>query len=291
MDTRELLKKVRRIEIKTRGLTTQVFTGEYHAAFKGRGMAFSEVREYQPGDEIRTIDWNVTARFNHPYVKVFQEERELSVMLLLDMSGSADFGTNQLTKRELMAEIAAVLAFSAIQNNDKIGLMLFTDHIELFIPPKKGKSHVLRVIREIIDFEPKSPKTDIAAAVRSFSNTIKRRSIGFLISDFLAPDCEKALRIASGRHDMVALHLLDERETELPNVGWMAFSDPESGEKKWINTASQRVRVQYKADALQRNDSIRKMLQRSGVDFTTIHTGSDYIRPLMGLFKRRERAA
>ncbi len=291
MDTRELLKKVRKIEIKTRGLTTQVFTGEYHAAFKGKGMAFSEVREYQPGDEIRTIDWNVTARFNHPFVKVFQEERELSVMLLVDMSASGNFGTLSSSKRELMAEIAAVLAFSAIQNNDKIGLMLFTRYTELFIPPKKGKTHVLRIIREIIDFEPKESGTDIASAVRNFANTIKRRSVGFLLTDFLDRNCEKALRICNSRHDLVAVRISDSRESELPRVGWLQAKDPETGELRWIDTQSATVRKKYKAEALQRKDETLKMLRRSGVDFTSIQTGDDYILPLMKLFKQRERAA
>jgi uncharacterized protein (DUF58 family) len=291
MDTRELLKKVRKIEIKTRGLTTQVFTGEYHAAFKGKGMAFSEVREYQPGDEIRTIDWNVTARFNHPFVKVFQEERELSVMLLVDMSASGNFGTLSSSKRELMAEIAAVLAFSAIQNNDKIGLMLFTRYTELFIPPKKGKSHVLRIIREIIDFEPKKSGTDIASAVRNFANTIKRRSVGFLLTDFLDQNCEKALRICNSRHDLVAVRISDPRESDLPRVGWLQAKDPETGELRWIDTHSATVRKKYKAEALQRKDETLKMLRRSGVDFTSIQTGDDYILPLMKLFKQRERAA
>lgn len=291
MDTRELLKKVRKIEIKTRGLTTQVFTGEYHAAFKGKGMAFSEVREYQPGDEIRTIDWNVTARFNHPFVKVFQEERELSVMLLVDMSASGNFGTLSSSKRELMAEIAAVLAFSAIQNNDKIGLMLFTRYTELFIPPKKGKTHVLRIIREIIDFEPKESGTDIASAVRNFANTIKRRSVGFLLTDFLDQNCEKALRICNSRHDLVAVRISDSRESELPRVGWLQAKDPETGELRWIDTQSATVRKKYKAEALQRKDETLKMLRRSGVDFTSIQTGDDYILPLMKLFKQRERAA
>ncbi len=291
MDTRELIKRVRKIEIKTRGLTTQVFSGEYHAAFKGRGMAFSEVREYQPGDEIRTIDWNVTARLNHPYVKVFQEERELSVMLLMDMSGSTDFGTKSSTKRELMAEIAAVLAFSAIQNNDKIGMMLFTDQTELFIPPKKGRSHVLRIIREIIDFQPANNGTDVGAAVRAFSNTIKRRSVGFILSDFIDQDCEMALKIAVRKHDLVALRITDQRESEMPNVGWAEFVDPETGRRSWVNTSSRKRRIGYKEEALRRADEARNMLKRSGVDHASIETGQDYIKPLMQLFKRRERAA
>jgi uncharacterized protein (DUF58 family) len=289
MDTRALLKKVRKIEIKTRGLTTQVFGGEYHAAFKGRGMAFSEVREYQAGDEIRTIDWNVTARLGHPYVKIFQEERELSVMLLIDMSASTLFGTKLVTKRELIAEVAAVLAFSAIQNNDKIGLMLFTDRIELFIPPKKGKSHVLRIIREIIDFQPQGIGTDPALAIQTFSNTIKRRSIGFVISDFIAPSCEKALKVGVRKHDLVALKITDPREKEIPAVGWAAFQDPESGVTKWMNTSAASVRKTFKAKALQRENDIKEMFRKSGVDYAPIESGQDYIVPIMNLFKRRER--
>ena len=291
MDTRELLKKVRRIEIKTRGLTNQIFSGEYHSAFKGRGMAFSEVREYMPGDEIRTIDWNVTARLSHPYVKVFEEERELTLMLLADMSASESFGTRNQLKREMLAEICAVLAFSAVQNNDKVGISLFTDEVELFIPPKKGRSHALRIIREILDFDPKSKGTDVNTALQHFTRSIKRKSIGFVISDFLDHNFERSLKIAAQKHDMVAIRLADHSEEELPNVGIAQFRDPETGEMLWINTSSKKARTAYKAAALQRAALTRTMFKRSGVDFAEILTHEDYVRKLMGLFQRRIAAA
>ncbi len=236
MDSKELIKKVRTIEIKTRGLSRQIFAGEYHSAFKGKGMAFSEVREYQIGDPIKDIDWHVTARFNHPYVKIYEEEREMTVMLLVDMSASQGFGTSEKMKNELLAEISAVLAFSAIQNNDKIGVIFFTDKVEKFIPPKKGKKHILRIIREMIDFEPESQKTNVAEVLRYLTNALKKRSTAFLISDFRSDDYLDAMRIAGKKHDLVAIRVFDERESVLPSLGLMNLTDPETGETRWINT-------------------------------------------------------
>ncbi len=287
METKELLKKVRKIEIKTRGLSTQVFSGEYHSAFKGRGMAFAEVREYMPGDEIRTIDWNVTARFNHTYVKVFHEERELTVMLMVDISSSELFGSEKVIKKEIIAEVCAVLAFSVTQNNDKIGVMLFTDEVELFIPPKKGRKHILRIIRELIEFKPKSNKTNIANALKHFNNVIKKRSVGFLISDFYDNDFEHALKIANRRHDIIALQIQDKREVEMPNIGIVKFEDAESGNTKWINTSSKKTRTKYKAEALKRDAELKDVFRRAGVDYTKIETHKPYTIPLMNLFKRR----
>lgn len=288
METKELLKRVRKIEIKTRGLSNQIFSGEYHSAFKGRGMAFSEVREYQPGDEIRTIDWNVTARLNHPYVKVFEEERELTVMLLVDVSESGNFGTQTQLKKQQITEICAVLAFSAIQNNDKIGVIFFSDKIEKFIPPKKGKSHTLRIISELINFEPESKKTDITEALRYFSNVIKKRSIAFLLSDFIDDGFGDALKIANKKHDLVALQVTDLREKELPNVGLVPFFDSESGESKWVDTSDKKVRTTYKANALKRQAELDDLFRKSGVDHAAIETHKSYVQPLMNLFKRRE---
>jgi len=287
METKELLKKVRKIEIKTKGLSTQVFSGEYHSAFKGRGMAFAEVREYMPGDEIRTIDWNVTARFNHPYVKVFHEERELTVMLMVDISSSELFGSEKVIKKEIIAEVCAVLAFSVTQNNDKIGVMLFTDEVELFIPPKKGRKHILRIIRELIEFKPKSNKTDISNALKHFNNVIKKRSVGFIISDFMDNDFERALKIANRRHDIIALQVQDKREVEMPNIGIAKFEDIESGSKTWINTSRKKTRTQYKARALKRDAELKDVFRRAGVDYTKIETHKPYTIPLMNLFKRR----
>ena len=287
MDTKELLKKVRKIEIKTKGLSNQVFSGEYNSAFKGRGMAFAEVREYMPGDEIRTIDWNVTARFNHPYVKVFHEERELTVMLMVDISSSVIFGSDQVIKKEIIAELCAVISFSATQNNDKIGVMLFTDEVELYIPPKKGKKHILRIIRELIEFKPLSNKTDISNALRHFNNVIKKRSVGFIISDFMTTGFENSLKVANRRHDIIALQVQDIRELEMPNIGIVKFEDNETGETKWINTANKKTRIKYKANALRRNGELKEIFRRAGVDFTTIDTNKPYVIPLMNLFKRR----
>ena len=246
-NTTELLKKVRRIELRTRGLSNQIFSGEYHSAFKGRGMAFSEVREYLPGDEIRTIDWNVTARFNEPYVKVFEEERELTTMLLIDVSASDAFGTQKQLKKGLITELSAVLSFSAIQNNDKVGVIFFSDRIEKFIPPKKGKSHILRIIRELIELKPSGRKTNLAEALRFLSNVIKKRCISFIISDFIDDHFEDELKLVNKRHDTIALQVYDRREYELPNIGLAKFIDAETGQVKWVNTSSKKVRIKYKA--------------------------------------------
>ena len=287
METSELLKKVRKIEIKTRGLSKQVFSGEYHSAFKGRGMAFSEVRNYIPGDEIRTIDWNVTARFNEPFVKLFEEERELTVMLLIDISGSKSFGTNQVSKREFIAEIGAVLAFSATQNNDKIGAILFSDKIELYIPPKKGRKHILRIIRELIEFKPSSTKTNISEVLQNFNNLIKKRSIAFLISDFINKDYEDALKITSKKHDLIALRVVDQRERNLTDVGLSLFKDSESGKEIWINTSNKRVREQYYQNALAIEHNTSQIFKRAKVDNANLNTQTGYIKPLMNLFKKR----
>ncbi len=290
MQTKELLKKVRKIEIKTKGLSNQIFSGEYHSAFKGRGMTFSEVREYAHGDEIRTIDWNVTARFGSPHVKVFEEERELTVMLLVDVSGSQYVGSDEQMKRELIAEICAVISFSAIQNNDKIGAMFFTDKTELFIPPSKGKKHILRIIRELIELKPTSKQTDIAEALRHYTNAIKKKSIGFLLSDFKTKNkeqLEKALKITNRRHDLVAVKVKDKNEEELPNIGFVKFEDLETNKTKWVNTSSKKVRRNYKVNALKEEDEIKEMLRKSGVDFTTVETDKSYIKPLIDLFKHR----
>lgn len=288
MDTKELLKKVRKIEIKTRGLSNQIFSGEYQTAFKGRGMAFSEVREYQVGDEIRTIDWNVTARFNHPYVKVFDEEREMTVMLLVDVSGSKNFGTQTQQKQELATELCAVLAFSAIQNNDKVGVLFFSDQVEKFIPPKKGRSHILMIIRELIDFKPAHKGTNVAEALRYFTSAIKKRSTAFLISDFMSEKFENELKIANRKHDLVALKLYDIHEEEFPDLGLIPVADEESGRVEWINTGDKKVRQAYKAAALERNGRLQDLFRRSGVDYTSIGTHQSYIQPLMTLFKKRE---
>tara|TARA_B110000285_G_C15086392_1_gene596443 strand:+ start:873 stop:1736 length:864 start_codon:yes stop_codon:yes gene_type:complete len=287
LETSELLKKVRKIEIKTKGLSKQVFSGEYHSAFKGRGMAFSEVRNYIPGDEIRTIDWNVTARFNEPYVKVFEEERELTVMLIVDISGSESFGSDELLKREFIAEIGAVLAFSATQNNDKIGAILFSDQIELYIPPKKGRKHILRIIRELIEFKPKSNLTNIGQVVQHFNNLVKKRAIAFLISDFIDQNLEKALKITAKKHDLIALRIFDQREKELPNIGLTLFEDGESGNRKWINTSKKRVRETYYNNSLSREHNILEIFKKSKVDHANICIQSGYIKPLMNLFKKR----
>lgn len=287
METKELLKKVRKIEIKTRGLSSQLFSGEYHTAFKGKGMAFSEVREYMPGDEIRTIDWNVTARFNHPYVKVFEEEREMTVMLLIDVSASEAFGTQEQSKREMMAEIAATLSFSAIQNNDKIGVILFSDEIELFIPPKKGKKHILRIIRELIEITPKSNKTNIENALQFLRKTIKKRSIVFLLSDFFSPQFENSLRIVSKKHDTIGIRISDERESTLPNVGIVNLINPETMHEVAINTASKDARYNYTKLTRKYTESLHKLFLKNGIDYAEISTNESYIKPLMNLLKRR----
>lgn len=287
METKELIKKVRKIEIKTKRLSNQIFSGEYHSAFKGRGMAFSEVRDYAIGDEIRTIDWNVTARFNEPFVKVFEEERQLTVMLLVDISASGMFGTRQQLKRETITELCAVLAFSAVSNNDQIGLVLFSDKIEKFIPPKKGKSHILRIIRELINFEPTGKETDIELGLKYFTQMIKKKSVAFVLSDFVDQGFEDALKIASRKHDVVALKVTDKAENELPRIGIARFKDLETGESCWINTSSARVRANYKAKAAERDEQIRKLFMKTKTDFTEIHTDEGYIKPLINLFKNR----
>lgn len=287
METAELLKKVRKIEIKTRGLSNQIFSGEYHSAFKGRGMTFSEVREYQAGDDIRAIDWNVTARFNHPYVKIFEEEREMTVMLMVDVSASGNFGTQKQLKKDLITELCAVLAFSSIQNNDKIGVLFFSDKIEKFIPPKKGKSHVLRIIRDLIEFEPQHKKTEISVALKYLTGVIKKRSIAFLISDFISPDFSDALKIANKKHDVVALKIEDRREKELPDIGLIKMLDNETGEEIWINTSDKKVREAFFVNAQKRNKNLKEVFNKSGVDVAEIDVAHSYIKPLTNLFKRR----
>jgi uncharacterized protein (DUF58 family) len=284
----EILKKVRRIEIKTRGLSRNIFSGHYHSAFKGRGMAFSEVREYQFGDDIRHIDWNVTARFNTPFLKIFDEERELMVMLLIDVSGSNEFGTQGSFKEDLMTEIAAVLAFSAIQNNDKVGVIFFSDKIEKFIPPKKGTSHILRIIRELIDFKPESQGTDISEALRYLTNAIKKRCTTFLISDFMDHKFEPAIRIASGKHDLVAVRVYDARETQLPEIGMVEVYDKESSGRVWVDTTSKKVRDIYSQSWKDHEKTIDGIFKRSGIDTVGIITGQDFVKPLMKLFTLRE---
>lgn len=289
LETSDLLKKVRKIEIHTKGLVNHVFSGEYHSVFKGRGMAFSEVREYQHGDDIRLIDWNVSARFNHPYIKVFEEERELTVMLLVDVSGSGDFGTVQHMKKDIATELCAVLAFSAIQNNDKVGVIFFSDVIEKFIPPKKGRTHILRIIRELLDFQARRRKTDIAEALRYLTGAIKKRSIAFLISDFVADGYESAIKIASKKHDLIAVRLFDRRETELPSAGMLRVVDAESGGTAWVDTADPRVRQSYFRWWKERAEKRAKLLRRSGVDLIDIRVDQSYIQPLVAFFKGRER--
>ena len=283
----DILKKVRKIEIKARGLSQQMFSGEYHSAFKGRGMAFSEVREYQYGDDVRNIDWNVTARLAHPYVKIFEEERELTVMLLVDVSGSNRFGTHNQFKEELAAEVAATLAFSAIANNDKVGVLLFSDRIEKFIPPKKGRSHILRIIRELITFRPQSNGTDISQALGYFSNVIKRRCTAFLLSDFYDSGYSEALKLVAGKHDLVALRLVDRREERMEDLGMVKFYDPESTQTLWVDTGSAAVRraVDARAEAHSRN--VEETMRRYGIDMATMHTGEDFVKPLRALFARR----
>ena len=287
MEATDLIKKVRKIEIKTRGLSNHIFAGEYHSAFKGKGMTFSEVREYQYGDSIKNIDWNVTARFNTPFVKIFEEERELTVILLVDVSGSKSFGTTVQQKRDLITELSAVLSFSAINNNDKIGVILFSDKIEKFIPPKKGKKHILRIIHDLIEFKPESKGTDIAEALRFFTNAIKKRSTAFIISDFIDSGYEKALQIANNKHDIIALQDYDKREFELPNIGLVKFLDAETGETKWIDSSSRAVREQYNKYWKVRQAKLSTTFSKYSVDNVMLSTDQDYIKPLIGLFKRR----
>jgi uncharacterized protein (DUF58 family) len=291
METTELLKKVRTIEIKTRGLSNHIFSGEYHSAFKGRGMAFNEVREYQPGDDIRTIDWNVTARFNHPYIKIFEEERELTVMLIVDVSASGDFGTQKQFKNELVTELCAVLAFSAIQNNDKIGMIFFSDRIEKFIPPKKGKSHILRIIRELIEFKPEGKETNIGEALRYFTNVIKKRSIAFLISDFMGTGFTDPLKIANRKHDLVAIRVYDQRENELPNIGLMNITDAETGQQVLIDTNNKEQRIAFNSLKKKKEKELLETFARNGIDAVHLRTDRDYVKPLRALFERRGQRA
>ena len=288
MEYEELLQKVRKIEIKTRGLSNNIFAGEYHSAFKGRGMAFSEVREYQYGDDVRDIDWNVTARFNKPYIKVFEEERELTVMLLVDVSGSLDFGTQMQTKREMATEIAATLAFSAIQNNDKIGVIFFSDRIEKFIPPKKGRKHILFIIRELLDFQPVSNHTDIGMAIEYMTNAIKKRCTVFLLSDFFDhKDYTNELTIANRRHDVIAVQVYDQRMTELPNVGIVKMHDAETDEDILVDTSSKAVRRAHHEWWIQYQGWLKTVFTKSNVDSVSVRTDEDYVKALLNLFKRR----
>ena len=289
MSTSALLKKVRQIEIKTKGLSNHIFAGEYHTAFKGRGMAFSEVREYQSGDDVRSIDWNVTARYNTPFIKVFEEEREMTVMMLIDVSASGNFGTNKQFKRELATEIAAVLAFSAIKNNDKVGVIFFTDKVEEFIPPKKGKSHILRIIREVLVFQPNRKGTDITGALEYFNATIKKRSICFILSDFMTSSFEKPLRIASKKHDLVGVRIYDHREENLPNIGLIPMQDTETDEMIFVDTSNKRIRTEFARKRAEKINSIKKLFSTNGVDLINITTGNDYVKPLINFFKARGR--
>lgn len=287
METSELLKKVRTIEIKTRGLSKNIFAGEYHSAFKGRGMAFSEVREYQYGDDIRNIDWNVTARYSHPYVKVFEEERELTVMLLVDVSGSSVFGSRNMLKKNMITEISAVLAFSAIQNSDKIGVVFFSNKVEKFIPPKKGKKHILHIIRELINFKPESPETNLIEPLRYLTNAIKKRCTAFVLSDFICSDFEDALKIANNKHDVVALKIFDHRETELPQVGFIRLKDAETGKEMWVDTSVGSSRKNYHEWWQNQDNFVSEVFKRSGVDNVSISTEEDYVKPIIKLFKSR----
>ena len=288
METSELIKKVRRIEIKTRGLSHNIFAGEYHSAFKGRGMSFSEVREYQYGDDVRDIDWNVTARFNRPFVKVFEEERELTVMLLVDVSQSLDFGTAVQTKRDMLTEIAATLAFAAIQNNDKIGVIFFSDRIEKFIPPQKGRKHILYIIRELLDFEPKSNRTDIKVPLEFLTNAIKKRCTAFLLSDFIAPyNYKDALTIANRKHDIAAIQVYDRRLVELPRIGLMKVRDAESGEEMYIDTSSNAVQKAQRVWWQEHSAALSDILKKSRVDSVSVRTDWDYVKALLSLFAQR----
>ena len=287
MDTKELLKKVRKIEIKTRRLSNHIFGGEYHSTFKGRGMTFSEVRQYQFGDDVRNIDWNVTARYNEPYVKVFEEERELTMMLMVDISGSEWFGTGEQFKNEIITEIAATLAFSATQNNDKIGLILFSDTIELYIPPKKGRSHVLRIIRELIEFEPKSKQTNIAEALKFLSNVMKKKAIVFVLSDFIADDYKQTLKIVAGKHDVTGIRVYDKREENIPNLGVVQMQDEETGELMLVNTSSKKVRTNYGKFYNEKVDYYKDSFTKSGAGVIDCRVDESYVKKLLGYFKQR----
>jgi uncharacterized protein (DUF58 family) len=287
MDTKELLKQVRQIEIKTKGLVNQVFSGEYHSVFKGRGMEFSEVREYQFGDDIRNIDWNVTARFGHPFIKIFEEERELTVILMVDLSGSLIFGTEDKTKQQIAAELSAILAFSALKNNDKVGLLLFTDKIEKFVPPRKWKKHVLRIIREVLSFEPEGKATNIREALEYLNHAIKKRSIVFLLSDFMDEGYDKILRVVGKRHDFIGIVMNDKRENEIPQMGLVKFTDAETGEERWIDTNDSRIR-KHLTEVRQKVTAQRKSLFiKSRLDSIEIQTGKDYVKPLVQFFRVR----
>lgn len=288
METSDLLKRVRQIEIKTRGLSNNIFAGQYHSAFKGKGMSFSEVREYQYGDDVRDIDWNVTARYNKSFVKVFEEERELTVMLLIDVSNSLDFGTVKQLKKDMVTEIAATLAFSAIQNNDKIGVIFFSDRIEKFIPPKKGRKHILYIIRELLDFKPESKRTDIKMAVEYLTNVIKKRCTTFMISDFIDEnDFRNALTIANRKHDIVAIQVYDRRMAELPDVGLMKVRDAETGHEQWIDTSSRALRRAHNDWWIQRQGVLNETFTKSNVDSVSIRTDQDYVKSLLNLFAKR----
>ena len=289
METSELLKKVRRIEIKTKGLSKHIFSGEYHSAFKGRGMSFSEVRGYQYGDDVRNIDWNVTARTGDPYIKVFEEERELTVMLLVDISPSSFFGTNEQMKNEIITEISAVLAFSAINNNDKVGIIFFSDKVEKFIPPKKGKQHILRIIRELIDFEPEGKGTNLAIALEYLNNIIKKRCTTFILSDFFTKDYETSLRIAARRHDIIGVHLYDSREMEIPNVGLVRVLDAETRKRIWLDTSVKRIRERYKNWFQDNFEYMKNTFAKSGADVVSIQTNESYVNALLKFFKKRGR--
>ncbi len=287
MDTKELLKKVRKIEIKTRRLSNHIFGGEYHSTFKGRGMTFSEVRQYQYGDDVRNIDWNVTARYNEPYIKVFEEERELTMMLMVDISGSEFFGTESQFKNEIVTEIAATLAFSATQNNDKIGLILFTDQIELYIPPKKGRSHVLRIIRELIEFKPQGSKTDIEAAFKFLSSIMKKRAIVFFLSDFIDENYERTLKIAANKHDVTGIRVYDRHEQEIPNLGIVQMQDEESGELMLVDTSSKKIRGNYSRYYQDRVDFFKESFAKSGAGAIHCRVDESYVKKLLGYFKTR----
>ncbi len=287
MDTKELLKKVRKIEIKTKRLSNHIFGGEYHSTFKGRGMTFSEVRQYQFGDDIRAIDWNVTARYNEPYVKVFEEERELTMMLMVDVSGSELFGTSTQFKKDTVTEIAATLAFSAIQNNDKVGLILFSDQIELYIPPKKGKSHVLRIIRELIEFSPKSRKTNINEALKFLSSVMKKKAIVFMLSDFVDENYERNLKIIGNKHDLTGIRIYDKFDEEIPNLGMVPMLDNETQEVRLINTSSKSVRNTYKANALRLKDEFQTSFKKSGLGTINVRVDESYVKKLLGYFKNK----
>lgn len=288
METNELIKQVRQIEIKTRGLSSNIFAGQYHSAFKGRGMAFSEVREYQYGDDVRDIDWNVTARFDKPYIKVFEEERELTVVLMIDVSGSLDFGTVRQLKKDMITEIAATLAFSAIQNNDKIGVIFFSDRIEKFIPPKKGRKHILYIIRELIDFQPESRKTDVQMAIEYFTNALKKRCTAFILSDFIdRNDFTNAMTIANRKHDVVAIQVYDRRVAELPNVGLIKVHDAETGHEQYVDSSSKKVRKAHHSWWLKKQETLSETFTKSRIDSVSICTDQDYVKALLNLFAKR----